>query len=46
MSFMFYGCSSLGSLPDISNWNIDDVSDMDSLFLYPIWVKCFMNAHH
>jgi len=29
---MFAGCSSLISLPDISNWNTKNIEDMYSLF--------------
>ena len=31
-SFMFYECSSLISLPDISKWNINDVNNMIYMF--------------
>ena len=27
MSYMFYGCSSLNSLPDISKWDTKNVTD-------------------
>ena len=29
---MFYGCSSLISLPDLSEWNIKKVIDMSDIF--------------
>jgi len=29
---MFYGCSSLESLPDISKWNIENIIDISGLF--------------
>ena len=29
---MFYGCSSLSSLPDISKWNTNNVKDMRYMF--------------
>ena len=29
---MFCGCSSLSSLPDISNWNTNNVINMSSMF--------------
>ena len=29
---MFEGCSSLKSLPDISNWKIDNVKKMENMF--------------
>ena len=29
---MFYGCSSLISLPDISKWNTNNVKDMSFMF--------------
>ena len=29
---MFYGCKSLSSLPDISKWNINNVTDMSYMF--------------
>ena len=32
LSHMFYECSSLKSLPDISGWNTNDVNDMSSMF--------------
>ena len=32
MSYMFYGCSSLSSLPDISKWNTSNVTHMSFMF--------------
>ena len=32
MRSMFYGCSSLISLPDISKWNTNNVTYMDNMF--------------
>jgi len=32
ISFMFYGCASLPSLPDISKWNTSNITNMGSLF--------------
>ena len=32
MSSMFQFCKSLTSLPDISKWNISNVSDMTNMF--------------
>ena len=32
MSWMFEGCSSLSSLPDISKWNTNNVTDMSWMF--------------
>ncbi len=32
MAYMFYGCSSLISLPDISKWNTKNVTDMGYMF--------------
>ena len=32
MSYMFSGCSSLSSLPDISKWNTNNVIEMSSMF--------------
>ena len=32
MSCMFYGCSSLSSLPDISKWNTNNVTYMFFMF--------------
>ena len=32
MSYMFYGCSSLTSLSDISKWNINNVTNMSYMF--------------
>jgi len=29
MSYMFVGCDKLSSLPDISKWNISNVSDIN-----------------
>ncbi len=32
MRYMFFGCSSLISLPNISKWNIDNVTIMTYIF--------------
>ena len=32
MSGMFYQCSSLTSLPNISNWNTNNVTNMNGMF--------------
>ena len=32
MSDMFYNCSSLNSLPDISKWNIKKLKDKTDMF--------------
>ena len=32
MSYMFTRCSSLSSLPDISKWNTNNVTNMISMF--------------
>ena len=32
MEYMFFNCTSLLSLPDISNWNISKVSNMKFMF--------------
>ena len=32
MEYMFYGCSSLSSLPDISKWNTNNVTNMGYMF--------------
>ena len=32
MTYMFYGCSSLSSLPDISKWNTNNVFDIYDMF--------------
>ena len=32
MRGIFEGCSLLSSLPDISKWNTNNVTDMESLF--------------
>ena len=32
VSYMFYNCSQLLSLPDISNWNTKDIISMNDLF--------------
>ena len=32
MSYMFYGCKSLISLSDISNWNTNNVTNMSFMF--------------
>ena len=32
MSYMFYNCKSLNSLPDISKWNTSNVKDMSWMF--------------
>ena len=34
MRSMFNNCSSLTSLPDISNWNTTNVTNMNSIFYY------------
>ena len=36
MRYMFYGCSSLISLPDISKWNTNNVEFMSDMF-----IECF-----
>ena len=36
MSYMFYDCSSLQSLPDISKWDTKNVIDMSWMFYYCI----------
>ena len=40
MSLMFYGCSSLISLPDLSEWNTSNVNDRSSMFY-----ECFNNLN-
>ena len=32
MSDMFGNCKNLSSLPDISKWNTNNVTDMDNMF--------------
>ena len=32
MSYMFSGCKSLSSLPDISKWNTNNVTNMIGMF--------------
>ena len=32
MDYMFSGCSSLSSFPDISKWNTNNVTNMDYMF--------------
>ena len=32
MNNMFFGCSSLSSLPDISKWNTNNVTNMNNMF--------------
>ena len=32
MSGLFFNCSSLISVPDISKWNTNNVNDMNSMF--------------
>ena len=32
MSYMFSGCESLSSLPDISKWNTSNVKRMEDMF--------------
>jgi len=32
ISFLFYGCSSLSSLPDISKLNFNKITDMSNMF--------------
>ena len=31
MSYMFYGCKSLSSLPDISKWNTNNINNIWSM---------------
>ena len=33
MSYLFYECSSLISLPDIPKWNTNNVNNMSDMFL-------------
>ena len=33
MIWMFYGCSSLSSFPDISKWNTNNVTNMSGMFI-------------
>ena len=33
-SYMFCGCISLKSLPDISNWNVKNVNNIKCMFFY------------
>ena len=37
MSYMFYECSSLSNLPDISKWNTNNVTSMSFMF-YVLWM--------
>ena len=39
MKFMFYGCNSLKSLPDIYNWNTTNVNNMSYMFFGCISLK-------
>ena len=32
MCYMFYGCESLTSMPNISRWNTDNVNNMSHMF--------------
>ena len=41
MSYMFYECTSLNSLPDISNWNTSNVTSMHSMFYQCISFNSF-----
>ena len=34
LKYLFYKCSSLSSLPDISKWNTNNVNDMSHMFAY------------
>jgi len=43
MSYLFYNCISLSSLPDISKWNIDNVINMDNLFSYCQSLSCILD---
>ena len=38
MEYLFSGCESLLSLPDISKWNTNNVTNMDSLSSYCIFL--------
>ena len=33
IGYMFYGCSSLSSLPDISKWNTNNVTNIGYMFV-------------
>ena len=43
-SFMFYQCSSLVALPDISNWNMTNVENMSYMFAGCTDLKFFPNV--
>ena len=32
MSWMFYNCNALSSLPDLSKWNISNVTTISNMF--------------
>ena len=34
MRNLFYNCSSLSSLPDLSKWNTNNVNDMSDMFSF------------
>ncbi len=34
MSGMFYGCNSITDLPDISDWNTKNVTNMSNIFYF------------
>ena len=40
---MFYECSTLSSLPDISKWNTDKVTDMSYMFFGCSSLSCLPN---
>ena len=43
MGFLFSYCSSLIKLPDISNWNVNNVTNMGGIFSECLSLKCLPN---
>ena len=39
MSYMFYNCNSLNSLPDLSKWNLNKVNNISFMFSNCIFLK-------
>ena len=44
MNRMFFNCSSLTSLPDISNWDIKKVTNMSSIFSHCLYYLIYLNG--
>ena len=43
---MFYGCSSLSSLPDLSKWNMDKINNKENKFYYCISLSYVSHTYY